>query len=230
MPASVKHRFIVSKTTADHKPFGIFDRDQQRFVASYADPRDVRDALVTYYGWTPAQARALDIEGIVFGDKSLSDDLREQGLTPADLNRSDVRADVLAAGWTEEDAAKLAHPASTEDGAVSHGGNPLAATIEDATGDDNVSDDDATGVLEWCRLWVADCYGAGTEDEVGPEALLRYCQRHIDGGLRFVLEDVRRVASTDGLDKRYAEAPRMMCEPAGSGDEHEAMRAAIPSS
>lgn len=58
------HRFIVSATTADHRPFGIWDRDRQRFVASYADHRDAADALETFYGWTPAQVRAFDFDSI----------------------------------------------------------------------------------------------------------------------------------------------------------------------
>jgi hypothetical protein len=61
-------RFIVSATGADHKPYGIYDRDRSRFVASYADGADVRDALVHFYGWLPAQARALDMDAIVYGD------------------------------------------------------------------------------------------------------------------------------------------------------------------
>jgi hypothetical protein len=39
--------------------------------------------------------------------KPLADDLAEQGLTPDDLSRADVRADVLAAGWTDEEVREL---------------------------------------------------------------------------------------------------------------------------
>ena len=69
--------------------------------------------------------------------------------------------------------------------------------------DSEVTEQEAVEVVEWCREWYADCvdvfYDSATGDYAGPEsisipALLRGCDRHIEGGLRFVLEDVRATA------------------------------------
>lgn len=67
MPANLdnRYRYIPANTGADSKPYGIWDRDRQRMVASYADSRDMREALVSFYGWTPAQARRLDTDSIL---------------------------------------------------------------------------------------------------------------------------------------------------------------------
>lgn len=50
--------------------------------------------------------------------------------------------------------------------------------------------DEAVAVVEWCREWVSDTYPLAY---LPPTALLlRGCENQIEGGLAFVLEDVRR--------------------------------------
>lgn len=70
-----------------------------------------------------------------------------------------------------------------------------------------VTDDEAVAVIEWCREWLEDC-GPGTfadldgeyypADTLSIPALLRGCDKHIEGGLSFVLSDVRRMANEAG--------------------------------
>lgn len=91
-------RYIVANTGADAKPFGIFDRDRQRMVASYADSRDVREALATYYGWTAAQARAVGIDAIVFGTAS-ERITAVRDAAPAVTVAADMAASKLYANW-----------------------------------------------------------------------------------------------------------------------------------
>ena len=71
------------------------------------------------------------------------------------------------------------------------------------TGSD-VTDQEAAEVIEWCREWYADSenvfYDSASDDYAGPDsitipALLRGCDKHIEGGLRFVLDDVRRTTA-----------------------------------
>jgi hypothetical protein len=77
---------------------------------------------------------------------------------------------------------------------------------------EHVTDAEALAVIEWCRDFAKDCEWQDIDshevDGFDLPSLLRACDRHIQGGIAFVLEDVRRVASTDGLDTRYAELPR----------------------
>lgn len=64
---------------------------------------------------------------------------------------------------------------------------------------DIVTAKEAAAVVAWCREWVADTY-ADASDEAGGYAadyLLRRCDSLIDGGLAFVLADVRRVARAE---------------------------------
>lgn len=163
-----KPRFIVTRTDADHKPFGIYDRDRSRFVASYADSADVRDALVTYYGWTPSQACAIDFDAID-AEPTTPDNAGELGSLIAEL-----------------------------------AGGGYVTTME------------AAEVILWCSEWVRDTF-AQPDDEpqtiegskLTDETLLRGCQHHIDGGLAFVLADVRRVAKeSHPLREQWAQLRR----------------------
>ena len=81
-------------------------------------------------------------------------------------------------------------------------GQLAAETIAELTGD-AVSGAEASAVVAWCREWYADVAETFTDgdeyagEEIGTTALLRGCDRHIDGGLAFVLADVRRLAAHD---------------------------------
>jgi hypothetical protein len=59
-----------------------------------------------------------------------------------------------------------------------------------------VTRDETSAVVAWCRDWAEDCEWADTTpvevSETAARELLRACDRHIDGGLSFVLADVRR--------------------------------------
>lgn len=69
--------------------------------------------------------------------------------------------------------------------------------IEALTGA-SVTDDETRDVIEWCRTFAADCdwQDADAADiaAMDTNVLLRACNRHVDGGLAFVLADVREVA------------------------------------
>jgi hypothetical protein len=71
-------------------------------------------------------------------------------------------------------------------------------------GVENVTDAEALAVIQWCQEWYEDSIeifvDAVTEEYAGPAtislpALLRGCDKHIEGGIAFVLADVRRCAS-----------------------------------
>lgn len=144
-------RYIVTGTGNEDKPFGVWDRTLARFVASYADERDAREALVTYY----------------------SDDAKPAPTTPDNV--------------TER--------------------RELAAIIARYASDDYVTTTEAASVLAWCREWAEDCQWADTTpvevSQTAARELLRACERHIDGGLAFVLADVRRLANDkrQGIDR-----------------------------
>ena len=70
---------------------------------------------------------------------------------------------------------------------------------------ETVTDREAIEVLEWVREWVAECEWRETADLTVSErwaywsaidipTLIRFADRHIDGGIAFVLADVRRMA------------------------------------
>lgn len=87
------------------------------------------------------------------------------------------------------------HPRNVAD-AASCDARELAAIISGYTGEATVTDEEASAVLAWCREWVADCGFDNVEDvSTLPDAvLLAGCNRHVDGGLAFVLADVRACA------------------------------------
>ena len=71
------------------------------------------------------------------------------------------------------------------------------------------SDAEVAAVLVWCEEWARDTFGDEQVDALAgyasPElALLRGCDAKIDGGLPFVLDDVRRVAARASLDAANA--------------------------
>lgn len=75
------------------------------------------------------------------------------------------------------------------------------------------TDAEVSAVVEWCGDWVADTFGPGglvvdgvdgVEVAVTPLQVLRGCERRIEGGLAFVLDDVRRV---NGESCRQCGAP-----------------------
>jgi hypothetical protein len=82
-----------------------------------------------------------------------------------------------------------------------------AALISGYTGEAIVTDAEVAAILEWCRDWASDCEWGDADS--GKEArdvvtywrimpatdLLRASHKYIDGGLRFVLADVRRLAN-----------------------------------
>lgn len=127
---------------------------------------------------------------------------------------------------------KLANPAKTEDGAVTHPAsaediaeaeaeyklavtpeqyeragraltaaetNPdnageriaLGSLIAELAGDDYVTTTEAAAVLDWCQEWARDCE-QGELFMVNSTNLLHVAHRLIDGGMSFVLADVRR--------------------------------------
>lgn len=75
----------------------------------------------------------------------------------------------------------------------------LASVIEPLTvgkvGNYAPSLDETAAVVTWCREWVADTFGDGIEHRLSSLEMLSRCNDHIDGGLAFVLADVRRVAT-----------------------------------
>lgn len=79
----------------------------------------------------------------------------------------------------------------------------LGALIAELSGDDYVTTTEAAAVVEWCSEWVRDTFGQPDDEpqtiegsKLTSQALLRGCQHHIDGGLAFVLADVRRVGQS----------------------------------
>lgn len=66
--------------------------------------------------------------------------------------------------------------------------------IAELAGDDYVTTNEAAEVIEWCQEWARDCEG-GHLFTVNDANLLHVSNRLIDGGLAFVLADIRRVAS-----------------------------------
>lgn len=82
------------------------------------------------------------------------------------------------------------------------------------TGSDDVTEAESVAVIAWCREWAKDCEWADIEetnelDDWDVPSLLRNCDKHIDGGLAFVLADVRRCADSratlEASDKSSAE-------------------------
>lgn len=84
----------------------------------------------------------------------------------------------------------------------------LGSLIADLAGSDYVTTDEAAAVVAWCREWAADCEWADVLDTpeetrewfatVDASELLRSAHRHIDGGIAFVLADVRRASAPRG--------------------------------
>lgn len=71
--------------------------------------------------------------------------------------------------------------------------------IAELAGDGYVTTNEAQAIIDWCNEWVRDCEwgeGEGVAIACGVELFLRSCNRHIDGGLAFVLADVRRLAES----------------------------------
>lgn len=116
-------------------------------------------------------------------------------------NRTTIAAASFAVEWRETAKPEPTTPGNAADRIAA------GSLIAELAGSDYVTTTEATAVLEWCRDWVADCYG-GREDEDDLAALsdgyvLRKCNRVIDGGLAFVLSDVRRASETA---KRHEDA------------------------
>ena len=64
------------------------------------------------------------------------------------------------------------------------------------TGDAAVTEEEGIAVLEWISEWYADCDWRETREYLPTTAeLLRGADRHLDGGLAFVLADVRACAT-----------------------------------
>lgn len=74
--------------------------------------------------------------------------------------------------------------------------HPHACVIESLAQVDAVTDSEVTAVIEWCQEWARDCE-QGDLFTVNVTNLLNVAHRLIDGGLAFVLGDVRRVARED---------------------------------
>lgn len=124
--------------------------------------------------------------------------------------------DALTKPSTTEDGA-VDHPTSAEDIAEAKAAEAIEATnpdnagerialgslIAELAGSDYVTTDEAAAVVAWVREWVADCDWADEWASTGkaldmPDAdLLRCADRHISYGLRFVLDDVRRVSAVE---------------------------------
>lgn len=128
------------------------------------------------------------------------DDLRDSG------ERARIVADNETKGLSETAAALIrrtvsapAKPEATSPGNTAER-RELGSLIAELADDDYVTTTEAAAVVEWCREWVADVY---PDEEPDDGALLRGCHRHIDGGLRFVLDDVRRVAAEDRGERGY---------------------------
>src|SRR3954462_11419417 len=62
------------------------------------------------------------------------------------------------------------------------------------SGADTVTEEEAGAVITWLREWLADCEGSQVVADMDTPALLRYCDAAIEGGIAFVLADVRRCA------------------------------------
>ncbi len=74
------------------------------------------------------------------------------------------------------------------------------------TNDETVTESEAIAVIEWCRTWLADTYPADDAvnhsdgEYVTVAEVFRLCDGLIDGGLLFVLSDVRRMAGTETMN------------------------------
>lgn len=101
--------------------------------------------------------------------------------------------------WTEE-TTELAKPDPEETAAIER--VALSDLVASLTGDRTVTIAEAADVVAWCREWGADVqldsFGEHDVSDIASPALaptlLRLCNRFIDGGLAFVLADVRRDA------------------------------------
>jgi hypothetical protein len=123
------------------------------------------------------------------------------GQTSADLERQ-------AARFRVKESALLARIAAIEDapaapieqsGAI----EDAAATIAALTGDATVTAIEAGAVIEWCREFARDCEwreDAESIEALPTNAMLAASNRAIDGGLAFVLADVRRLALSAEVD------------------------------
>jgi len=244
--------YTVTGTDDEAKPYGI--SDGSNVVGTYADPRDVADALVTFYGWTRAQVRKVDFDAILapkpgthYTYNMILQAAKERG---QDFGGYRYAVVTLAEGDSIEDPAstKRVHygpavwlwqihpsgitatqltdvskvPASIADGTARLPGPDAhsaicAAVTADLTGED-VTDDEGEAVHAWLREWLADCEGSEVVAGMSPAALLGYCDSAIEGGLRFVLADVRDVRKADRAAER-AELARLAEDvPAGSVD------------
>lgn len=83
---------------------------------------------------------------------------------------------------------------------------------------EHVTDEEAITVIEWCREWAKDCEWEDVDsnelDDFDVPRLLRSCDKYIDGGIAFVLRDVRRLAS-EGVDTADPGGLRMSSALAG---------------
>lgn len=124
---------------------------------------------------------------------ALEDAARELGI---DLGSCQVWGSLGSVPARKTDAPAETTPAPL----VATARNVLATLAHDHT----VTDAETTSVIEWCREWARDTF----EDFEACEhwndgAILRRCHLLIDGGLAFVLADVRRM---DADAKRTAQA------------------------
>jgi hypothetical protein len=74
--------------------------------------------------------------------------------------------------------------------------NELAASL---AGDRTMTVGETRTAVAWCREWASDTF-EDFDASLTDAAVLRACHRHIDGGLAFVLADVRRLASEDAAE------------------------------
>lgn len=92
------------------------------------------------------------------------------------------------------------------------------ATIAELAGADYVTTNEARDVLAWCREWCRDTFAGIHENELTDSAfVLRRCDALIDGGLAFVLADVRRVRATPAKLTPSQTAARLVAR-ASNGD------------
>lgn len=92
---------------------------------------------------------------------------------------------------TESEGSTVIEPTSPDNVSERRSAGTL---ISELTGEDYVTTDEAAAVIAWCRDWVADVEPDGYQHLTTAD-ILRGCDRHIDGGLAFVLADVRRLAA-----------------------------------
>jgi len=73
----------------------------------------------------------------------------------------------------------------------------IARVVRELAKDETVTRDEAAEVLSWARDWARDTFSDFEESDHEDAAVLRESNRRIDGGLSFVLADVRRCGARD---------------------------------